>query len=143
MESTNEVKQVDLSQEGSPFSGIDEVSRKFSTWDNYLEQANQQNEVDKIKHKSAIRKFQKNILLWTVVFCAIWLYCVFNVFIISLFRFDIDVLWTDEFKFNSIVKFGSSDSVMITLLSTTTANVLGALWIVMHWLYPNRNNSEE
>ena len=102
-----------------------------------------QNKLENFSHLSTIRKFQKNILLWTVILCALWLLGVFIIFVISLLRFDVDILlWTDKIIFNN-VKFNPSDSVMITLLSTTTANVLGALWIVMHWLYPNRNNSEE
>jgi hypothetical protein len=37
-------------------------------------------------------------------------------------------------------KLKVADSVLIALISTTTANVLGLFYIVARWLFPNRNN---
>ena len=36
-----------------------------------------------------------------------------------------------------------SDSVVITLLTTTIANVLGCLLIAFHWLFPNRQKKSK
>lgn len=36
------------------------------------------------------------------------------------------------------VVFGLDDTVLITLLSTTTANVLGAFFIASNWVFPNK-----
>ena len=35
-----------------------------------------------------------------------------------------------------------ADSVLIALITTTTANVLGLFYIVARWLFPNKNNIE-
>ncbi len=35
-----------------------------------------------------------------------------------------------------------ADSVLIALITTTTANVLGLFYIVARWLFPNKNNTE-
>ena len=35
-----------------------------------------------------------------------------------------------------------ADSVLIALITTTTANVLGLFYIVARWLFPNKNNSD-
>lgn len=34
-----------------------------------------------------------------------------------------------------------SDTVLVTLLTTTIANVLGCLFIAFHWLFPRRSES--
>jgi anaerobic C4-dicarboxylate transporter len=41
--------------------------------------------------------------------------------------------------FAGIEKLKVADSVLIALVSTTTANVLGLFYIVARWLFPNKN----
>lgn len=36
-----------------------------------------------------------------------------------------------------------SDAVLIAILTTTTANVLGIFYIVTHWLYPSERNQTQ
>lgn len=36
----------------------------------------------------------------------------------------------------------AADSVLIALITTTTANVLGLFYIVARWLFPNKGNNE-
>lgn len=40
-------------------------------------------------------------------------------------------------------KLRVADSVLIALITTTTANVLGLFYIVARWLFPNRNNQDK
>ncbi len=37
----------------------------------------------------------------------------------------------------------TADAVLIALISTTTANVLGLFYIVARWLFPNKSNSDK
>lgn len=39
-----------------------------------------------------------------------------------------------------ITKYVMSDQVIMMLLGTTLAQVLGILWLVVNWLYPSNNN---
>jgi hypothetical protein len=39
-------------------------------------------------------------------------------------------------------KLKVADSVLIALITTTTANVLGLFYIVARWLFPNKNSSD-
>ena len=40
-------------------------------------------------------------------------------------------------------KIKVADSVLIALITTTTANVLGLFYIVARWLFPNKNTSDK
>ena len=39
-------------------------------------------------------------------------------------------------------KLRMADSVLIALITTTTANVLGLFYIVARWLFPNKNSDD-
>lgn len=72
---------------------------------------------DNLEQDRILRKHCAYATLWGT---AVWLLCVLE--IIFLEGVHICVL---------------SNSVLITLLTTTTANVLGGLWIIYNYLFPN------
>jgi hypothetical protein len=41
------------------------------------------------------------------------------------------------------IPFYLSDAVLITLLTTTTANVIGILFIAFNWLFPSRKKDDQ
>ena len=43
--------------------------------------------------------------------------------------------WSLEF---SLIDFELSDNVLIAFITTTTINVIGIIYIVARWLFPNR-----
>lgn len=75
----------------------------------------------------------------------------FNMIVAWLFAV-LATVWASASKlsFSSVTVFGLpvpylsefnlSDSVLITLIGTTTANIIGLLYIVVNYMFPNKNN---
>jgi len=99
--------------------------------ESYIDNRKRELELDDFKNTVQGRKHYARCAFWLVV---VWLFLV----LLTVWAASIKVITPSWYPLwmPLITSFTISDSVLVTLVTTTTANILGLLIIVFQYLYP-------